>query len=213
MNKEMNILMCGLGGQGIVMATRMLAEAAFIEGYRVLTTDVPPGAQRFAPTYSYIRIGEDIFSEVFPEGEADLVLGFELRQSLKLGMLFVREDGIVIFNERAIQTAAVPSVGYSCIDDILSDFDKMGIKHVRHFDASSIATEVTGILQTMNMVMLGAAFATKVIPIQRSTINAVIQKWAPKDSAKLNLRAFAAGFNKFIAQGRDYNVSIKENKS
>lgn len=197
MSVEANILICGLGGQGVILASRVLADAAFADGNEVLTGDVVGATQRFGLAYSYVRVGEEIFSTTFPEGEADLILGFEPLQSLKIGVTFAHEDGLVLISDRAIGKHPGLAFKYPQVDEIINDFKRMGVINIKHFDAGNIAIRETGNIVTLNMVMLGAALASGKVPIQKSTVEAVITKVSRKDNAESNLRAFIAGFNYF----------------
>ena len=197
MNKELNIIVCGLGGQGVVMAARILGEAAFVDGYRVLTSDVPPVTQRFECLYSYIRIG-DVYSETFPEGEADLLLGFDAVQALKVGLAFASETGAVLLNERIIDTMPYPLPKSPSLEVIKGYFAQIGVKDVRHLNASQIAIQETGSIGSTNMVMLGALFATGNIPVQRESILSAIKKLSPSHAIKENCKAFEAGTKAII---------------
>jgi indolepyruvate ferredoxin oxidoreductase beta subunit len=196
MNKEqINIVVCGIGGQGVVLAARIIAEAALAEGLKVVTADVPPISQRFAPTLSFVRIGQGVFSETVPEGEADLLIGFEPLQALRHGIAFASEDGIVLLNNRAIDLRPNPSIKYLPIEEILKYFKKLGVNNVRCFAASDVAINQAGSILALNMVMLGVAYATNILGVQGKNIENVIMRVSPKGAIKANLIAFQAGIN------------------
>jgi indolepyruvate ferredoxin oxidoreductase beta subunit len=197
MNKEWNIIVCGLGGQGVVMAARILGEAAFADGYRVLTSDVPPVTQRFECLYSFVRIG-DVYSETFPEGEADFLLGFDAVQALKVGLAFASENGTVLLNERIIDTIPYPLPKSPSLEEIKGYFDQIGVKDVRHFNASQIAIQETGSIGSTNMVMLGALCSIGNFPVQRESIISAIKKLSPSYAIKENCKAFEAGTKSII---------------
>lgn len=196
MSEEINIIICGIAGQGIVLAERVLSEAAFAEGQRVFTADVPPISQRFAPVYSYVRIGDEIYSLNFPEGEADLVLGFEPLQCLKFGLTFGREGGLILMNNRVIDMRPDPTYTYPALEEIEGFFRKIGIKTFYNFNASEVAIEITGNIMTMSMVMLGASFATGIIPVQKKSLQTAIENLSPRKTIELNLQAFEGGIKK-----------------
>jgi indolepyruvate ferredoxin oxidoreductase beta subunit len=197
-NKEMNVLISGLGGQGVILAARILAEAAFSDGKRALTADVVGATQRFGSAYSYVRIGEEIYSATFPEGEADLLLGFDPLQTLKTGITFASEKGLVIVSDRPIGIQANLASEYPNIEKIISAFRRMGIRNVKHFDAGDIAVRETGSIVSLNMVMLGAAIASGLVPVKESTIATVITKLSPSGTAKANLQAFKNGVKNYL---------------
>jgi len=204
MNKELNIIVCGLTGQGLVMLTSIISQALVGGGYEVLTTDVPPITHRYSSSISHIRVGENIYSPAVPEGEADLLIAFEPLEALKAGLRFASEDGMVIMNERAIAPTRVFSGSvmqpkqfqYPTIEEILTYFKRAKINNVLHFDASEVAAKEAGTLLSLNIVMLGAAIGTNMIPVRPETTEDAIAATVPKGTAEANLRAFNAGMRK-----------------
>jgi indolepyruvate ferredoxin oxidoreductase beta subunit len=160
---------------------------------KVVTADVPPISQRFAPTLSFVRIGEGVFSETVPEGEADLFIGFEPVQTLRYGIAFASEDGIVLLNTRPIDLRPNPSIKSLSLNEILEYFKRMGVKDVRRLDASSVAIDKTGSLLALNMVMLGAAYATQILGVEDRSIEKVIKNVSPRGTVDANISAFRAG--------------------
>ncbi len=103
MNKELNLVIAGLSGQGIVMAGKMLTTALVADGKKVIISDSLALTHRNAPTNTQIRVGEDVPSLMIAEGEADLVVAFEANEGLKAGLVYAREDGLVILNDRVVK--------------------------------------------------------------------------------------------------------------
>jgi len=195
--EELNMMVCGLGGQGVVMAARILGEAAFTEGHRVLTTDVPPVTQRFECLYSFVRVG-DVYSETFPEGEADLLLGLDAVQTLKVGALFASDTGIVVLNERIIDTVPYPSPKPPTLDEVMEGLGQIGLEDIRHCNASEISIQNTGSIAAANMVILGLAFSTGKIPVKKQTFLDAIKKLSPRQFVESNCKAFEAGVKVLI---------------
>lgn len=201
MSKELNIVVCGLTGQGLVMLTGILSQALMQGGHEVLTTDIPPITHRYSSSISHLRVGENIYSPTIPEGEADLVIAFEPLEALKAGLMFVSENGMVIMNERAIAQTRVFSGSlmqprefkYPTTEEILAYFKRAKIKDVIHFDASDVAVKEAGTLLSLNIVMLGAAIGTNMIPVNPETIEDAIEANVPTGTAEANLKAFRAG--------------------
>ena len=204
MNEQFNMLVAGLTGQGTVMLTRVLATALLAEGHKVLATDVPAPTHRFSTTYSHIRWGSKVYAEAVPEGEADLVVGMEPAECLRVGLKFANEDTLVIMNDSPIfrmlftpEVQTARGLIYPRLEEILGYFRRMGINKVKHFNATEVAANEAGNILTMNMVMLGAAFATGMIPAKAETIANCIVSLAPKKALDANLKAFQAGARKF----------------
>lgn len=202
MNRQLNMVVCGLTGQGLVMFTSIVSQALFLEGYKVLTTDIPPITHRYSSTYSFIRMGEDIYSPSISEGEADLIVAFEPLEALKVGLKFVGEKGIIIMNEKSIAESRIFSADllnpddykYPTIEDILNYFKRAKINNIIHFNAWDVAVKKTGTPLSLNIVMLGAAVGIGLIPVPTKIFENAIDATVPKGTLKANLEAFQAGF-------------------
>jgi indolepyruvate ferredoxin oxidoreductase beta subunit len=197
---ELNIVIVGLTGQGIIMATRMLSTALLADGNKVLVADVPPVSHRYTLSYSFLRIGDSIQSATISEGEADLVIGLEPFECLKVGSIYAREGGTVLMNDRAIDTRVLPiqlaeasGYMYPSVDEIKAHFQSLGVDRVEAVEASEIAHVEVGRRVAANMVMLGAAYATDVLPVKLETLENIVEHFSPVGAAEKNLRAFRAG--------------------
>ncbi|GEM_PF-1671808 len=205
MSDTFNMMVAGLTGQGDVLITRVLATALLAEGKNVLTTDYPPSTQRLSGIHSHIRWGSGkLYADVVPEGEADLLVGLEPLECLRIGMRFAAKTCTVIMNEREVPRMIVtPEVRTSgkwkhpSTTDILAYFQRMGINKVSSFDATEVAMSKGGGIITMSMVMLGAAYATGLIPLKKEAVESCIIAFAPKKWTEANLNSFKAGVNKY----------------
>ena len=111
-----NCLLCGVGGQGVVLASRLIACAAMEKGMFVRTSETIGMAQRGGSVVSHVRMGEEIYSPMIPKGSADVILAFEPAEAVR-SLDYLRrgkEEGIVIVNQKGIQpvTAALGGQGY-----------------------------------------------------------------------------------------------------
>lgn len=205
MNENFNMMLAGLTGQGQVMMVRIIATALLADGKKVLTTDYPPTTHRLSGMHSHIRWGGDeLHANVVPEGEADLLVGFEPLECLRIGLRNAGKDCVVIMNEREVPRMIVtPEVRTSGtwrhpnIHDILNYFERIGVKNVKHFDATDVAEKEAGGVITMSSVMLGATFATGLIPVTQEAIESCLIAFVPGRWIEANLKAFKAGVEVF----------------
>jgi len=203
-NRELNMVVCGLTGQGLVMFTSIVSQALFLEGYKVLTTDIPPITHRYSSTYSFIKMGENIYSPSISEGEADLIVAFEPLEALRVGLKYVSEEGIIIMNEKSIAESRIFSADlsnpddckYPTIEDILNYFKRAKINNILHFNAWDVAIQKAGTPLSLNIVMLGATVGTDRIPVHPGIFEQAIASTAPKGTTEANLEAFQAGVQK-----------------
>ena len=117
MNKD--ILLCGVGGQGTVLASKLIAAAAMREGHTVHSAETIGMAQRGGSVTSHIRIGEDIGSPLIPFGSADMILAFEPAEAVR-NLHYLKPDGIVIVNRTPVRptTESLNETGYDGVKEL-----------------------------------------------------------------------------------------------
>ena len=188
-----NIILSGVGGQGILTIAAVLDTAALSENLHIKQSEVHGMSQRGGAVQSHVRISDiEIYSDLIPEGKADLILSVEPMELLRY-VPFLKEDGwLVTDSESFVNTSNYP--------DKNELFDQIK-KHPNHVivDATEIAKKI-GNSKIANMVLLGAASA--IIPISENSMLEAIKKLFQHKSEriiKLNLEAFAEG--KKVAEG------------
>ena len=102
-----DILIAGVGGQGVVLASRLLALAAMKAGFNVSTAETIGMSQREGSVNSHVRIGDEVYGSLIPAGQADLLLGLEPAETIR-NLPFLRKGGRVLVNTRAIPPASKP---------------------------------------------------------------------------------------------------------
>ena len=186
-----NILVVGIGGQGIMTATEMLARTALNQGYDVKKTEVAGMAQRGGVVSSHVRFGPKVYSPQIDPGEADLLIGFEAAEALRW-LPWLRPTGVAMVNTLRIAPPVV-SVGlYDYPADPIAELAAAGIQ-VHAFDAGAIADEL-GNPKLVNTIMLGAISDYLPFPadVLKECIVEGFRAYKPK-LAEINARAFDAG--------------------
>ncbi|MEM2754089.1 MAG: indolepyruvate oxidoreductase subunit beta [Nitrososphaerota archaeon] len=196
MGKVWNIIIAGVGGQGIVTVARILAESALASGYRVKTTDIVGGAQRGGAILSHVRFGDYVYSSIVPDGLADIVVGVEPLEALRISLQYLKQDGTVIYNERPVYplTVQLKQQKYPSLADIKSALLTIA-KKVFVVDASGLASSA-GSRLAAGTVLLGFMKAVSDIPIPKHNFHAAIERMFTEKVAKINIQAFEAGFSK-----------------
>ncbi len=187
----LNILVVGIGGQGVMTAAEMLARTALCQGYDVKKTEVAGMAQRGGVVSSHVRFGPKVYSPQINPGEADLLIGFEVAESLRW-LPYLRLTGVAMVNTLRIAPPVV-SVGlYDYPADPIGELAAAGIE-VHAFDAGAIAGEL-GNLKLVNTIMLGAISDHLPFPAEILKANIVegFRAYKPK-LADINAQAFDAG--------------------
>ena len=186
-----NILVCGIGGQGVMTATEILAEAAIEMGHDVKKTEVAGMAQRGGVVTSHLRFGPKVLSPQIAPGEADLLVGFEAAEALRWAN-YLRPGGLALVNTARFVPPVVNGGLYEYPADPVAQIRALGIE-VRSFDANAIALAL-GDLRLGNTVMLGAMAAHLPFPAQ-VLFDCVARRFQKRKPhlVELNRKAFEDG--------------------
>ncbi|MBI3092384.1 MAG: 2-oxoacid:acceptor oxidoreductase family protein [Candidatus Tectomicrobia bacterium] len=199
-----NVLVTGLSGSGILLFSRILADLLASKGYAISTKDCLGTAHRATLVITEIRYSADQeeFTNFIPYGGADLLVGFEPLETLRLGALYAKRGGRVIMNTRRVMptfetlgrdifSPEPRPLGYPETPWIIDYLRQLGAGVVA-FDATARAEEV-GHHMSMNVVMLGALAACGGLEVAAEEIETIVAQRAPKGSAERNLAAFRRG--------------------
>ena len=186
-----NIMVAGIGGQGVMTAAEILARTALAQGYDVKKTEVAGMAQRGGVVTSHVRFGEHIDSPAIPAGETDILIGFEPAEALRW-ISSLRPEGVAMVNQQQ-QAPPVVSLGlYDYPEDPVQEMRGRGIE-VHAFDAGAIARKL-GNPKLVNTIMLGAI--ARHLPFEPEVMKGVILEGFRARKPKLveiNERAFGEG--------------------
>ncbi len=183
-----NVLISGVGGQGVLLTSKIIAEAALLAGLDVKQSEVHGMAQRGGSVLSQVRFGDKIFSPIVTEGEADMLIGFEPLETARY-LHFLKDGGVVIYNTRAIGTIGV-SIAAEIYPSDINTIIKSRSGTVMPFDGTQLAV-TAGDKRTLNLVLLGAAL--NFLPLKEEFVLAAILNTVPKKALEINQKAFAAG--------------------
>ena len=186
-----NIIVCGVGGQGTLLASNLIAECALEEGFDVKKSEVHGMAQRGGSVVSHVRFGEAIDSPLLRKGQADILLGFEELEALRWSC-FLKPEGIALVNTQNIVPMSV-SAGNAVYPDGILDKIKQLPAQLIAVDAINTAKDL-GNQKCLNVVLLGV-LTKKLEVLKKDTMLGMIRKRIPPKLLDLNLKAFEAGWN------------------
>lgn len=188
MNKD--ILVCGVGGQGTVLASKLIASAAMNLGNTVHSAETIGMAQRGGSVTSHIRIGEQAYSPIIPHGNADVILAFEPAEAVR-NLAYLKKDGIVIVNSVPVKpvTESLNDTGYDGRDMITYLKSKCECIVV---DAMELCLPF-GSTRYFNVAILGVAVGTGKLGLDVETILKEIEARVPAQFVDTNKDAFLAG--------------------
>ena len=191
---ELNIIIVGVGGQGVVLISDILGRAAVREGINVVGSEVLGMAQRGGSVFSNIRFGSNAYAPLTPEGRCDILVTLEPSEALR-NIQYLNKSSMVIMNTHEVIPSSV-SLGLSTYPKIKQITDKLNtlVGRVIIFDAVELAEKAGNSLST-NMVMLGALFGSGQIPIKIETVKALIKESFSAKAAIVNDKAFDFGYD------------------
>ena len=176
-----NLLFAGVGGQGVVLASEVLALVTAAEGFDVKQGEVHGAAQRGGAVVSHIRFGERVYSPLNLRGQVDVMVAFEKLEA-------VRHGGVLIINEHRIEPTYLNAV-------VKYPEDPVGFLRTKSFRIMTVnATEIArrlGNERVASLILLGAV--SRYIPLKQESWDAVLRQRIPSKFLALNQRAFAQG--------------------
>ena len=188
------IQIVGVGGQGVLLASMVLGNAAMNEGHNVAMSEVHGMAQRGGSVLSTLRMGDSVISPLASEGEADMILGFEPAETCRNISLDNRGTVIVMNMDPVYPSTVTAGLSkYPEIDEMVSSVKKV-TKNVMMIEATSIAVRA-GKAVAANAVMIGAAAAAKGFPLSKDSVKASLLGLVPEKFKELNAKAFDLGYD------------------
>ena len=183
-----SIVLCGVGGQGTILASKLLAAAAMSKGLPVKTAETIGMAQRGGSVFSHVRIGDGAVSPLIGRGRADLIIAFEPAEAVRQ-LPFLREGGTVVVSTRPIipVSATIGGPAYDLAAVMAYLRERVGEKLVV-VDADA-AAEALGSAKCLNVVLLGAAVRTGVLALTADDVRSAIAARLPERFHELNFRA------------------------
>lgn len=184
----LSILMSGVGGQGVILASKIFSEAALLSGLDIKQSEVHGMSQRGGSVVSHVRIGEKVHSPLVPEGQCDILLAFEPLEGLRFAH-WVRRDGVIIYSTDRINPSTV-SAG-------LAEYPEDTGKRMMDYPSKKIAlsagdlAERAGSRRAANVVLVGALSRQVDFPLEIWEL--ALEASVPAEALALNREAFRLG--------------------
>lgn len=187
---DKDILLCGVGGQGTVLASKLIAAAAMAKGNTVHSAETIGMAQRGGSVTSHIRIGDNASSPLIPHGSADILIAFEPAEAVR-NLGYLKKDGIAIVNTVPVRptTESLHPTGYDGAEMI--EYLKKKCTCIT-VDANELCKPL-GSSRFFNVAVLGVLVASGRLDIDAETMKTEIQKRVPERFVEINIKAFEIG--------------------
>ena len=188
------IQIVGVGGQGVLLASMVLGNAAMKEGYKIAMSEVHGMAQRGGSVLCTLRFGDDVISPLEAKGGADLIMGFEPVETCR-NMSLGNKDTKILMNLDPVYPAMVAAGmdEYPEIEDLIKAAKKIN-DNVMTLEATSLAIKA-GKAVAANAVMIGAVAGVKGFPLKKEILKETLAENVPQKFLDLNLKAFDLGYD------------------
>lgn len=183
-----SILFVGVGGQGIILASKILTEGLLKFGYDVKMSEVHGMAQRGGSVTTQVRFGEKVYSPLIGTGEADVVVAFEKVEAARW-ISYLKDGGSIVINDYEIYSMPILTGKEAYPEGVIEEISKK-IKNTTVFNAAEIA-EKLGNIKSQNIVLLGALI--KALGLENMDWAQVVRDNLPEKLHDLNIKAIKAG--------------------
>ena len=183
-----NIMIVGVGGQGTLLASKLLGSMLITKGYDVKVSEVHGMSQRGGSVVTYVRYGDKVYSPVIDKGEADFVLSFELLEAARF-VEYLKKDGIILTNTQQINPMPVITGAAQYPERLDEKISALGV-NIDAFDALSLALEA-GSAKAVNIVLLGRL--SRYFDFTEDEWLSAIERSVPEKFLEMNKKAFSLG--------------------
>ena len=183
-----NIMIVGVGGQGTLLASKLLGKLLLGKGFDVKVSEVHGMSQRGGSVVTYVRYGEKVYSPVIDKGEADVIVSFEMLEAARWAE-YLKKDGVIITNTQQVNPMPVITGACDYPENLEGKIKDLGLK-LDAFDALSLA-EKAGNSKAVNIVLMGRL--SKLFDFTEEEWLEAIEQSVPAKFLELNKKAFALG--------------------
>lgn len=199
--KQVNIILCGIGGEGLVLLSNIIGETCRIAGENVISGEMHGLAQRSGSVIVHMRVGDEVLSPLIPPGEADVIVSLEIMEALRY-LYYLKPGGTLITNKRLVHPPGETHelvlgnvekyVEYEEVFEAIKSTDA----NVVEVNALSLAKKA-GEVRAQNVVLLGALSAALSGSIPEKSFLDAVEETVPKKAIESNVKAFELGVDAY----------------
>lgn len=186
--KITNIMIVGVGGQGSLLASKLLGSVLLNKGYDVKVSEVHGMSQRGGSVVTYVRFGKKVYSPIIDKGEADFIVSFELLEAARY-VEYIAADGCIVTNVQQIEPMPVITGSAQYPDNLVAKVTERGV-HIDAIDCLALAQQA-GTAKAVNIVLMG--HLSKYFDFTENDWLSALEKLVPEKFLEINKRAFALG--------------------
>lgn len=182
-----NIVLCGVGGQGTILASKLISAAAMAQGLPVKSAETIGMAQRGGSVFSHIRMGEDAVCPMISKGTADIILGFEPGETVRM-LPYLRQGGLVVVSKRAVMPVTAALAGSNYNGEEMVKYLRSVVDRLMVVDTDKACREL-GSAKIVNLLLLGTAAASGELGLSVEDIRQAVIDRVPQKFHQLNFSA------------------------
>ena len=187
------IILCGVGGQGTVLASKLISASAMENGLSVMSAETIGMAQRGGSVTSHIRIGKGVYSPMIAFGGADTIIGFEPGEAARM-LPFLKEGGSVVVSSGVVIPVTEALVRSDYSSENMVGYLREHVERLTVVDTDTAIREV-GTAKVLNIILLGASIAAGALPVTADTLMKMIERRVPEKYIDLNRKALEYGLS------------------
>ncbi len=186
-----NCLLCGVGGQGTILASKLISDAALLSGTMVRAAETIGMAQRGGSVVSHVRIGKQVYSPMIPLGSADVIMAFEPAEAVR-SLPYLKKGGLVVVNNTPVKPVSATLSGSTYDGSEMIAFLQEQVDNLLIVDGNK-ACEECGSTRVLNVILLGATIQSGALQITIEQIQQAIEQRVPEKFLALNTKALSYG--------------------
>ena len=186
-----SILICGIGGQGTVLASKLICQAALSLNMDVRSAETIGMAQRGGSVVSHVRIGSGLHSPLIPLSAADILIAFEPCEAVR-NLPYLKKDGVIVVSDKVIPPVTASLSGQSFDSAVMIETLRKKSKRVMVLDTDSLSAAL-GSSKATNTLLLGAAAASGVLGVSLDDLKSALSVLVKPQFVELNVRALDMG--------------------
>lgn len=186
-----SILICGIGGQGTVLASKLICQAALSLNMDVRSAETIGMAQRGGSVVSHVRIGSGLHSPLIPLSAADILIAFEPCEAVR-NLPYLKKDGVIVVSDKVIPPVTASLSGQSFDSSLMIETLRKKSSRVMVLDTDSLSADL-GSSKTTNTLLLGAAAASGVLGVSLDDLKSALSVLVKPQFVELNVRALDMG--------------------
>jgi indolepyruvate ferredoxin oxidoreductase, beta subunit len=186
-----SILICGVGGQGTVLAAKLLAQAALGKGIKVRSAETIGMAQRGGSVTSHVRLGAGMWSPLIPAGCADTLIAFEPCEAVR-NIFYLKNSGIIVLSSKVLQPVSASLTGKTFDATVMTEYLRTRASKVILLDTDALCSSL-GSTKIVNTLLLGAAVTSGMLGVTMDDLKQAVRTVIKPELIEINIQALEKG--------------------